>query len=162
MLMQRVITAIVLLAVLMLVMSASGPWPFASFMAILCGCAGWEWARLTWPDHPALRIGMGSSLFAFTLAISDSLFVMNHDQATWLRIVVIVTTLVWLLAVPIAVFRAKADAPSRHLGWTLFAPLALIVACALMVYLFSHFGTIYLLSLLTLIWIADIFAYFGG
>jgi phosphatidate cytidylyltransferase len=31
-----------------------------------------------------------------------------------------------------------------------------------MIYIFSRSGSMYLLSLLTLIWIADIFAYFGG
>lgn len=162
MLRQRVITAIVLLTVLALVMSASSPWPFACLMAILCGCAGWEWARLTWPDQPVVRIALSSILFAVTLAISDRLILTNQIQSAWLDLLVSLTVLVWVTAVPIAVFRGKADAAPRHLGWTLFAPLALIVACLLMIHIFFQFGSLYLLSLLTLIWIADIFAYFGG
>ncbi len=162
MLMQRVITAIVLIAVLVLAMSASSPWPFACLMAILCSCAGWEWGRLTWPDHAATRIAMGSFLFAFSLAISETLFVSGQDYLNWLRVAVLLTALVWLIFVPIAVLRGHADAPARHVGWTLFAPISLLTACTLMVYLFFYRGTLYLISLMTLIWIADIFAYFGG
>ncbi len=162
MLMQRVITAIVLLAVLMLAMSASSPWPFAGLMAVMCGCAGWEWARMTWPDHPSVRIGLGSILFVLTLTIANSLFSTKSPDGAWLRPLVVLSAIVWLTAVPTAVFRGKADAPARHLGWTLFAPLALIVACALMIFIFFRDGSLYLLSLLTLIWVADIFAYFGG
>ena len=162
MLKQRVITAIVLLAVLVLTMSATSPWPFACLMAILCGCAGWEWGRLTWPDRGIVRIALGAVLFAFTLAISDHLFLMSQDHLGWLRVAVTLTALVWLIPIPIAVLRGQADSSARHLGWTLFAPAALLVACILMVYIFFLRGTTYLLSLLTLIWIADIFAYFGG
>ena len=162
MLVQRVITAFVLVAVLVLAMSASSPWPFACLMAILCGCAGWEWARLTWPDHGAFRIAMGSILFVLTLAIADSLLASGQDHLTWLRLAALLASLVWLIPVPIAVLRGQADAHPRHVGWTFFAPLALLTTCSLMVHLFYQLGTLYLISLLTLIWIADIFAYFGG
>jgi len=162
MLKQRVLTAIVLLAVLVMAMSASSPWPFTFLMAILCGCAGWEWGRMTWPDHGAIRIALGSILFAFTLAISDDLFLLGDAEPVWLHTLVILAALVWLTAVPIAVLRGQADAPPRHLGWTLFAPVSLLAACVLMVSIYDQRGTLYLLSLLTLIWIADIFAYFGG
>lgn len=162
MLKQRIITAIVLLSVLVLVMSTSSPWPFACMMAILCGCAGWEWGRMTWPGHPAVSILFGSSLFAFTLAISHKLFLMGDVHAPWFEWLVVIAALVWLSAVPVAVLRGHADAPARDLGWTLFAPIALLAACILMIFLFYLRGTMYLLSLLMLIWIADIFAYFGG
>jgi len=162
MLKQRVITAIVLLAVLVLVMSVSSPWPFACMMAILCGCAGWEWGRMTWPGHSTFRTALGFTLFAFTLAISYKLFSLGDFDTAWFDRLVIVAAIVWVSAVPIAVLRGRADAAARHLGWTLFAPIALLTACILMVSLFYLRGTMYLLSLLMLIWIADIFAYFGG
>ena len=46
MLKQRVITALVLVAVLLPCLLARSPWPFAVLTLAFIGAAGWEWARL--------------------------------------------------------------------------------------------------------------------
>src|SRR5213592_4423770 len=46
MLKQRVITAVVLLALLLPALFAQVAWPFALLTLIAIGAAGWEWARL--------------------------------------------------------------------------------------------------------------------
>src|SRR3546814_13105846 len=48
---QRVITAIVLLAVLLGTLLASSPWPLVSLCVLLAASALWEWLRLTWPKQ---------------------------------------------------------------------------------------------------------------
>ena len=58
MLLQRVITAIVLLALLLPALFAASSWPFALFTLVLIAAAGWEWGRLNGlADAPALAIG---------------------------------------------------------------------------------------------------------
>lgn len=46
MLRQRVITAVLLLAVLLPAMAARSLWPLALIGATIVGAGGWEWARL--------------------------------------------------------------------------------------------------------------------
>ncbi|MFM1855439.1 MAG: hypothetical protein RLZ83_748, partial [Pseudomonadota bacterium] len=46
MLRQRIITALVLLAVLIPSLLASQVWPFASVVVVLLAAAAWEWGRL--------------------------------------------------------------------------------------------------------------------
>ena len=46
MLKQRVITAIVLLAVLLPALFAAQPLPLLALVLLVVGAAGWEWARL--------------------------------------------------------------------------------------------------------------------
>src|SRR6476469_4182914 len=46
MLKQRVITALVLLAVLLPALFAASPWPFAALTLVMVGAAAWAWGRL--------------------------------------------------------------------------------------------------------------------
>ena len=48
---QRVVTALVLLALLLPALLASSPLPFALFSGVLISAAGWEWARLNGVAH---------------------------------------------------------------------------------------------------------------
>ncbi|HNJ83973.1 MAG TPA: phosphatidate cytidylyltransferase, partial [Piscinibacter sp.] len=58
MLKQRVITAIVLLALLLPALFAASPWPFAVLTLLLIGAAGWEWGRLN-NAGAGLAVAMG-------------------------------------------------------------------------------------------------------
>src|SRR5690606_27415040 len=49
MLAQRLITAVILLAVLLAALLAPSPWPLVGLLALAAVCALWEWLRLTWP-----------------------------------------------------------------------------------------------------------------
>jgi phosphatidate cytidylyltransferase len=59
---QRILTALVLLAVLLPALIASQPWPFAILMMVAMAIAGWEWARLN--GAGALSIPLGLALAA--------------------------------------------------------------------------------------------------
>jgi phosphatidate cytidylyltransferase len=58
MLKQRVITALVLVALLLPALAARTPWPFAAFTLVGIGAAGWEWARLNGAGGSALVFGL--------------------------------------------------------------------------------------------------------
>jgi phosphatidate cytidylyltransferase len=156
MLKQRVITAVVLLAILLPALFAASPWPFAVLTLLMIGAGAWEWARLNGVVGAAsLTFGVGiSGLCAATLLALG----MSAPPAWcwWLA------TLIWTLGGAYAL-RGGPDAwPQRSrllrmvLGgvalWT--AWLAMAQAKAI--------GINFLLSIFCLVWMADIAAYFGG
>nr|MDP9125024.1 phosphatidate cytidylyltransferase [Pseudomonadota bacterium] len=57
MLRERVITAVVLLALLIGAVTAASPLPFALLTIVLIGAAGWEWGRLNGAGHASVAMG---------------------------------------------------------------------------------------------------------
>lgn len=160
MLKQRVITALVLLAVLLPAVAAASPWPFALLTLAMIGAAGWEWARLNGaPGRPALLFGAG-----LALACGGTLLALGQGGQLrapppwcwWLA------GLIWVLGGAHALRGGPAAWPhaSRLLRLVLGA-LALWAAW-LAIALAKTRGINFLLSIFCLVWVADIFAYFGG
>ena len=63
MLKQRIITALVLLAILLPALFYPSPGPFALVSVALLGAAGWEWARLN-GCAPPMALALGAALAA--------------------------------------------------------------------------------------------------
>ncbi len=167
MLMQRVLTAIVLLLVLLGALMASGPWPLIGLLLLLAGCALWEWLRLTLAPAWQLAapwIAVFTSLVLFWLiwtwmpstAATPATTVLVHP---WLMPV---TVAAWaFLALP-QLF--QGDTAQRRLPalMSLFGVLAVVAAWTALVLMFVQFGAWCLVSMMALIWCADIAAYFTG
>ncbi len=156
MLKQRIITALALLAVLLPALVVPSIEPFALLTLVLIVAAGWEWARLNGSASPwaqALGAGLGAALALFWL-----LGGLTHNLRTlWLW--------VGVLWVPLAIWMLRRGVP----GWSAWpATLRLsgglfVVACAWLALVQARLlGLGFLLSVLTLVWMADIAAYFGG
>ncbi len=156
MLKQRILTALVLLAVLLPALWVTSPWPFALLTLLFIGAAGWEWVRLN-------QAGGGASI-AFGLllaaACAGALGVGWNERAPswawWTALPLWVLGGFWLL-------RAGPEAWPRvptALRW-LFGLAALWLAWLALVHARS-LGVNFLLSVLCLVWAADIGAYFGG
>jgi len=164
---QRILTAIVLLAVLAAAMSSDQPLWFLALLALAAACATWEWLRLTLP--PALAggtpAGVAGALFVAMLGAAWA-FQQGGGGARVLEHLVGVLTpavsVIWLLAGSAAVVRGRADAPAASLGWSLFAVPAALAAWAVLALMYLAYGGIYVVSLLALVWVADIAAYFAG
>jgi phosphatidate cytidylyltransferase len=156
MLLQRVITAVVLLAVLVPALFASSPTPFAALVLVLIGAAAWEWARLTgFVGWSALFFGAG--------------VLVACGCAWWSGWVDRPPVLLWWLASAAWVLGGAVVLRSGVAGWLRWPKvlkLALGAAILFMAWLAlaaaRERGLAFILSVFCLVWVADVSAYVGG
>lgn len=156
MLKLRVITALALLAVLLPALFYKTPEPFCAVALLLIAAAGWEWGRLNACSHP---VSLG-------LAVLTALSCGFAWGAGWLAQAV---PLLWLAASAGWVLASAWLLKQGAVGW-LRIPRAMRVAGGLLALWLAWLavaqarvlGVNFLLSVLVLIWVADIFAYIFG
>jgi phosphatidate cytidylyltransferase len=156
MLKQRIITAVVLLAILLPALFWPSPVPFAAVTLVLIAAGAWEWGRLN-------GLGQGGSVFAAIACLALC-------AASWYagllgRPLSVLWAIggglwvlagAWLLRSGVAGW-PKIAKPVRLAGGVLVLWLAwLAVAQARVI------GINFLLSVLVLVWVADIAAYAAG
>ncbi|RZL39057.1 MAG: phosphatidate cytidylyltransferase [Rubrivivax sp.] len=156
MLKTRVITAIVLLAVLLPVLFQASPWPFAWVSVALIGAAGWEWARLNGlPGTGAVAAGVALALACvWTLLIGG----LNAPPpwVWWLA------TGVWVLGGAYALRAGPTGWPHIARGGRLALGALLLWGAWLAIVQAKVHGINFILSVFCLVWMADVAAYFGG
>ena len=156
MLKQRVITAIVLLALLLPALFARNPWPFAVMTLVLIAAAGWEWSRLN-DAGAAPSIGFGIVLaLACALALGMGWAHLSVSWVWWLALLLWVLGGAWVLRRGPSTWPAMPKAARQVLGFVALWLAWLAFANA------KTIGINFLLSVLCLVWAADIAAYFGG
>ncbi|GER16574.1 phosphatidate cytidylyltransferase [Variovorax boronicumulans] len=156
MLKQRILTAIVLLAILLPALFYRNHIPFACVMLVLIGAAAWEWGRLN-------GYGQGMSLFL------GAEMVALCGLSWWLGLLEQRLFLMWSLASAAWVLGGAALLRVAVPGWPRIPRglrlvgglLALWVAWLAAVQA-RMVGINFLLSILVLVWVADVFAYFTG
>lgn len=170
MLKQRVITAIVLLLIL-LASYWAGPVAFCAVMAIAFFLAQWEWLRLA--GIQSWVAGVVAAILGLT--VCSSVYVMYaeitggqietafYNQVAGLFILYVgIVSLLWI-GIAIRVFFSrfggmKVAPVIVSVTAVFFAPAAWLS----FVSMYSAFGISMILSLLMIVWIADIMAYFTG
>ena len=156
MLLQRVITALVLLAILLPAMFASNPIAFNVIVVVMLVAGAWEWARLN-GLRAAGAVVTGAIMLVICLLTWQLGWLSKSYTTLW-----VVAGGAWVLASSLLI-KAGVSAWSRiplALRWVV-GLLALWVAGLAMVQA-RQIGINFLLSVLTLVWVADIFAYFSG
>jgi phosphatidate cytidylyltransferase len=156
MLKQRVITAILMLAVLLPALFYPSFVPFCAITLILISAGGWEWGRLNGCGQPAsILLGLCCLLiclvFWSTGLLTQSLpWLWSAAGAGW------VLAGAWILRAGVSAWphiakplRLAAGVLAICLAWLALAQARVI-------------GINFLLSVMVLVWVADIGAYFAG
>ena len=156
MLTQRVITAVVLLALLLPALFAASPWPFALLTLALIAAAAWEWARLNGVASVA-ALGPGA-----LLAIAGGWAVYTGSVT---RVPVLLWWIVaglWVAGGALALRGGPAAWPNAPAVLRLALGLLALWAAWLALVQARVIGVNFVLSVLCLVWVADIGAYFAG
>jgi phosphatidate cytidylyltransferase len=155
MLKQRVITAVVLLALLLPALFADSAWPFAVLTLLLIGAAGWEWGRLNGAGRASIPMGI-----VLALACAGALAAGWATQApawAWTPMAVL-----WVLGGAWALRGGPAGWPGIPIALRWVLGLLLLWAAWLALANARALGINFILSVFCLVWVADIAAYFGG
>ncbi len=156
MLKQRIITAVLLLAVLIPAVWADDPLGLVLLTAVMMGAAAWEWARLcAWSPWPARASGIVCTLLC--------LFFWREGATAqaWPMLWLVVGS-AWVLMAAV-LLRGGVEAWLRipaALRWTA-GMVALLTAWVALVQVRS-IGINFLFSVFVLVWGADVAAYFCG
>jgi phosphatidate cytidylyltransferase len=159
MLRERVITALVLLALLIPAVMAKSPLPFALLTIVLIGAAGWEWGRLCGlPRAGAIASGVVLGLACAAIApLGGGIGGVEFSAEAWGAVAVL-----WVVGGALALsagpegFKTLNPVIRFVVGWILIA-----AAWAALIASWER-GLAYLATVCGLVWFADIFAYFGG
>lgn len=169
MLKQRVMTAIVLLAVLLGALLAPGPWALVLLFTLIAACALWEWLRLIWqgqgsrmPIVLAVLAGVGLLIVARQWLSPEPALWSLQFQSLLDRWIIPAVAFIWVVAGTAMVIRGQAKNRTGCAWLSAFGVLAVLAVWAALVQLFLAHGSWFLVSLLAVIWFADIAAYFTG
>ena len=156
MLLQRVITAVVLVALLLPTLWIATPWPFALLTLLLIAAAGWEWSRLNGvATVAAVGPGVLLALAGLWAVYTDS--VVRVPTSMWYG-----SSAAWLVLGALAL----RGGPTAWPRWPAVLRLALGLLALWVAWLAlaqaRAVGVNFLLSTLCLVWVADIGAYAAG
>ena len=163
MLKQRVLTALVLLAVLGLALTVAVPWGFPLFTCLFVVAGVWEWMRLV--GLKRRRALLLAVLVGAGLAALPGFF--GPDRADLIPPVLIkgllaLSAAIWCLLAMQLVIKRRFITVNRHRLVHAVCGLVLLAACGLAVSRASAEGMLFLVSAMALVWAADIGAYFSG
>jgi len=156
MLRQRVITAVLLLSILLPALFADDPLYFVLCTVALMVAAAWEWGRLSGQANTLSLLGA-----AGLGVVCMGLWLWQIDPAQWVD-VWLLAALAWSILAVFALYTGAAR-------WLLVPPqlryiggLVLLLASWLALVQSKQAGTNFLLSVMALVWVSDICAYFAG
>jgi phosphatidate cytidylyltransferase len=152
---QRIVTAVLLLALLLPALFAPWAWPFALLTLLFISAAGWEWARLN--GRPAWAIALGVLLATACLAALWRGWVGGAPAAVWW-----LAAALWIVGGALALRRGVGAWPLLPVALRLVLGFVLLGAGWLALAGARSVGINFILSVFCLVWVADIAAYFGG
>lgn len=156
MLKTRVITALVLLAVLLPILFFLPPVYIGGFFLIALLAGAWEWSRLLAPEA-----GRAAYLYAvFCLAII--VFLLATQNVSWQFGLLLLAVLFWFLVAPFILARGMHLSLDRLRSFYVVLGLILLPATWFALAFLRELGLVFLLTTMALVWVADIGAYFVG
>lgn len=156
MLKQRVITAIVLLAILLPALFYKTPEPFSAVALLLIAAGAWEWGRLNGYGK-VVSLGLGAVCVAACALSWYGGLLEKPLPMLWAA-----AGAAWVLAGGWLLRNGVAGWPHIPKALRLVGGLVALWLAWLAVAQARFIGINFLLSVLLLVWVADIFAYFTG
>jgi phosphatidate cytidylyltransferase len=156
MLKQRVITAVLLLSVLIPSLFSSSAYPFGFVSVGLIACAAWEWSKLNGFSAQA------SLLHGCSCALTCGVMWLGGLLTANLSVIWLVAGAFWVLAGAWLLHSGSARWQSLPRYFRLIVGIAVLIVAWLALMQLRRMGVYFLLSVLFLVWVADICAYFAG
>jgi phosphatidate cytidylyltransferase len=156
MLRQRIITALVLLAVLIPSLLASQVWPFASVVVVFLAAAAWEWGRLNG------LAGAGPALIAAVVLLLCALQIWEILPRAVEFAIFVIASIVWVCGAAWAL-RGGVDGWRHTPRWARLTVGVLVLSVAAVALLRARqVGLGFVLSIFCIVWVADVAAYAAG
>jgi phosphatidate cytidylyltransferase len=156
MLKTRVITAIILLAVFLPVTLFAPVGAFGALIAFVLVFAAWEWARL-------LKLaGAVPVIYALVAAVALVASTLLGTEYRPPQSLFEAAAIFWVLAGPFVLVRKPALAKGAWRPFLLLAGIVVFAACWHALVAARAIGVSFVLSLMLVVWLADIGAYFAG
>jgi len=156
MLKTRVITALVLLAVLLPILFLLPAIYIGAFFLITLLAAAWEWGSLLAPE--ARRAPWLYVLFCLVII----LILLGMQNASWQFALLILAVIFWFFIAPFILAKGINLSLQKLRPFYVVLGLILLPATWFSLVFLRELGLVFLLTSITLVWVADIGAYFVG
>ena len=156
MLKQRIITALVLVALLIPALFANSAWPFALLTLVMIGVAGWEWGVINGARHSlALTMAAGLALVCGLALLND--WVSKVPFSCWW-----LASVIWIVGGVLALSGGPTQWSRVAQSWRWGIGFIGLLVAWLALAQARVWGINFVLSVLALVWAADIAAYASG
>jgi phosphatidate cytidylyltransferase len=156
MLKQRVITAIVLLAILLPALFWPSPFPFSALVLVLIAAGGWEWGRLNGLSFNA-SVAVGLVCLVLCAGAWSAGWIAKPLGALWA-----IAGGLWVICGVLMLRMGVAGWPQVPRALRLVLGVLALWTAWLAAAQARFIGINFLLSVLVLVWVADIAAYAAG
>lgn len=156
MLKTRVITAVILLAILLPILFLLPAYYLYTFFLIAIIASAWEWSRLIAPEAK-----LAAWLYAvFCLVII--LFLLGIQAPAWQFSLLLIAVLFWFFIAPFILAKGMNLSLEKFKAFYSILGLILLPATWFAIVILRDLGLVFLLTSLGLVWVADIGAYCIG
>jgi len=156
MLKTRIITATVLMAVLLPILFLLPPHYLGSFFLVALLAAAWEWSRMLAPEAKK-----AAWLYA-TFCLVIILFLLGMQAVSWQFSLLMMSVLFWIFLAPFILANGMNLSLQKFKPFYSILGLIILPATWFALVFLRELGLVFLLSIMALVWVADIGAYFIG
>jgi len=156
MLKTRIITAIVLMAVLLPSLFLLPPNYLGAFFLVALLAAAWEWSRMLAPEAKK-----AAWLYA-TFCLVIILFLLGMQAVSWQFSLLMMSVLFWIFLAPFILAKGMNLSLQKFKHFYSILGLIILPATWFALVFLRELGLVFLLSSMALVWVADIGAYFIG
>lgn len=156
MLKTRVITALILLAVLLPILFLLPAIYIGVFFLVALLAAAWEWSRLLNPGAER-----AAWLYAF-LCLIVIVFLLGMQNASWQFSLLLLAVIFWFFVAPFILAKGMNLSLQKLRPFYVVLGLILLPATWFALVFLRELGLIFLLTSMAFVWVADIGAYFVG